>query len=544
MSNPRADWAEVALVAVLLLLFMIQAGGSAIQKSLTMDEYTHFGAAVSYVENNYYRLNPNHPPFCKVITGLAIRPLHPEVPEAPVDKHRKAQRYYGIRFVRQNAGDIERITFVGRLPHIGIAVLLGLGLWLAVRYLFGRFSAMSVLVFWATDPNLLAHARLVHTDSGAAVFVYLCLAWLILGVLRKPTWARCFLFSLLLGLALLTKFSTVVLAVIVPLQIILYAFGTSRGWLAPPASEGTTGSPVAFWRIFLRLALTATVTTLVLALLLYRGQPGWWFYGLSRVLAHNETGHIAYLLGKWFQDGQWYYFVVALAVKTPVPLLALALLGAVVILRGLRRGRTFEQFVLVLPGLIWLVFAMSSRINLGLRHVLPAYVFMFILAGSGIKELSRRRWSVVLVAVLLCWQGVSAVRTYPDYIPYFNEPAGGPKAGIRYFADSNCDWGQELLTLREWMREKGKSRVVVHSLASPAPDIYGLQAIGRLTPPPAPDNPAFLALGVRDYAKIMFMEDGRYEASREFLSRQERVEHLGSALYVFRVTEPFPRPFH
>jgi len=542
MSAREPGRTETIVVVGLLLVFLTQAIASAVQKSLTMDEYTHFGAAVSYVENNYYRLNPNHPPFCKVVTGLAVLTLDPKVPPEPPEGGRFTQRLYGIRFTRQNAADIERITFVGRLPHIVIALLLGVGIWLSARCLYGRVAGLTALVLWATDPNLLAHARLVHTDSGAAVFVFLCLAWLMFGVLRKPTWTRCVLFSLLFGLALLTKFSTIVLVMIAPLQVWLFWYGEKRGWITSPGPEGVAKRGGDYWGISLKLLVTCAVTTLVLGLILYRGHLEWWFHGLSRVLAHNETGHEAYILGHWFAEGKWYYFIVALAVKTPLPLLILALVGAVATLRALRGGRAYMPFIFILPGLIWLGFAMTSKINIGMRHVLPAYAFMFILAGAAVKALPRRRWWTALIVALICWQGINAIRTYPDYIPYFNEAAGGPGAGIRYFADSDVDWGQELLAFRRFMEERDTRRGAAYGLATPAPDIYGIPVIGQLAPPTRED-PVYLALGARDYAEIMFKETEEYTVSREFLKRQERVAHLGNALFVFRVTEPFPTPF-
>jgi hypothetical protein len=533
---------EAAAVVALVLLFVIQACLSALNKSLTIDEYTHFGAGASYVQNNYYRLNPNHPPFVKVITGLAVLPLGSEAPPPPADDARKAQRYYGIRYARLNAGRIERITFAGRLPHIAIAVLLGLGIWITARHLFGRGAALAALLLWATDPNILAHARLVHTDSGAAVFVFLSVAAMLFLVCRRPTWSRCLLFSMFLALALLTKYSTVVLIGIVPLTAALYAYGFRRGYIvedgvsAWPRERGLLGG------MLLRVLLTSALACALLALLLYRGQVQWWFYGLARVLEHNRGGHMSYLLGEWSGQGWWYYFIVALAVKTPVPLLGLALVGGVAVLRGLRGGKTYEQLVLVLPGVIWLGIAMTSRINIGIRHILPAYAFLLVLAAAGAGQLLSRRWSALLLAALLCWQAAGALRTYPDYIPYFNEPAGGPGAGIRYFADSNCDWGQEMLTLRDYMREHGTPSAAVYSLASPAPDIYGIQVISQLEPP-TPDHPALLAVGARDYAQIMFMGTEEYRRSREFLQRQDMLVRLGNSLPVFRVTEPFPRPF-
>jgi hypothetical protein len=540
MSNLKPGPREIIGVSALVLLFAIQACMSAAQKSLTIDEYTHFGAATAYIQNDDYSLNPNHPPFVKVLTGLSILPLGNKAPEPPREGVKIAQKWYGIRWARMNADEIERITFAGRVPHIAVAVLLGLAVWLSARYFFGQFASMAALLLWSTDPNVLAHARLVHTDSGAAVFVFLTVASLLFLVCRRPSWRRCLVFSMFLSLAVLTKFSTAVLVVILPLVAALWAYGARRGYI--DAGTRATHSLRETCPALLRVVAACLLSVVVFATLLYRGNPQWWFSGLGSVLEHNELGHLSYLLGEWSRRGWWYYFIVALAVKTPVPLLGLATLGLAATLRGLWRGRTYEQFVFVLPGLIWFMIAMTSNINIGIRHILPAYVFMFVLAAAGIRQLLSRRWGTIAVAALLCWQGVIAVRTYPDYISYFNEPAGGPGAGMQYLSDSNCDWGQEVLTLRKWMNERGTSRVALYSRAAPAPDIYGVPVVGHLAPPSA-DDPAFLAVGSRDYGLIMFGETDEYRVSREFLARQERVEHLGHSLLVFRVTEPFPKPF-
>ena len=529
-------------MTALAFLFVIQAGMSAARKSLTIDEYTHFGAGASYVQNNYYRLNPNHPPFVKVVTGYAIRAAGAKTPDIPREDTRIAQRWYGIRWARLNAEHIERITLIGRIPHIGIALLLGLGLWLSARHFFGRTVGVITLALWATDPNVLAHARLVHTDSGAAVFVFVSVASLLLLVCNKPSWGRCTIFSVVLALALLTKFSDIVLLGVLPLVCGLWAFGVRRGYIRGGPGSGWTRDYPELRTALVRVLSASLLSVVLLALLLYRGQPHWWFYGLDRVIEHNRGGHLSFLLGEWSTQGWWYYFIVALLVKTPVPLLGLGAIGLAAVLSGLAGGKTYEKFIFVLPGFIWLVLAMMSKINIGIRHILPAYAFLFILAAAGVERMCSRRWSVAVIIALLCWQGVMAVRTFPDYIPYFNEPAGGPDAGTRYFADSNCDWGQELLTLRRYMQEQGTDRVAIHSLAASAPDVYGISVVPQLSPP-SPADPAFLAIGARDHAMIMFMGTDEYEAGREFLERQEEVDRLGHSLLIYRVTEPFPRPF-
>ena len=45
--------------------------------------------------------------------------------------------------------------------------------------------------------------------------------------------------------------------------------------------------------------------------------------GIEALLAHNRIGHVSYLLGVRDVGGFWYYYPVALAVKTPVAMLVL-----------------------------------------------------------------------------------------------------------------------------------------------------------------------------------------------------------------------------
>jgi len=45
----------------------------------------------------------------------------------------------------------------------------------------------------------------------------------------------------------------------------------------------------------------------------------------------------------------------------------------------------------------------------------------------------------------------SSLHVYPHSLSYFNELAGGPDNGQRHLLDSNIDWGQDLLFLKEWV---------------------------------------------------------------------------------------------
>ena len=90
-----------------------------------------------------------------------------------------------IRITDVYAGEFSQSEAV---PIPLTAALLGIGVWKLARHYFGRFSAITALFFWSTDPNILAHGRLIHTDSDASTFVFLAIAWLILVLIRNPSW--------------------------------------------------------------------------------------------------------------------------------------------------------------------------------------------------------------------------------------------------------------------------------------------------------------------------------------------------------------------
>src|SRR5881394_4597766 len=62
-----------ALLAVLLLAFMaVLAGGAARRESVTVDEVSHIGAGVSYLQRLDLRMNPEHPPLAKVLAAIPL----------------------------------------------------------------------------------------------------------------------------------------------------------------------------------------------------------------------------------------------------------------------------------------------------------------------------------------------------------------------------------------------------------------------------------------------------------------------------------------
>ena len=110
-----------------------------------------------------------------------------------------------------------------------------------------------------------------------------------------------------------------------------------------------------------------------------------------------------FLLGKRYAEGKWFYFPTAFLIKSTIGfLLLLALLPFARALRQIQFRR--EAVFLILPPLIFLAPAMTSKLNIGIRHILPVMPFLIVLAAGGAVALARQSrgwaWAVgVLVAL-------------------------------------------------------------------------------------------------------------------------------------------------
>jgi 4-amino-4-deoxy-L-arabinose transferase-like glycosyltransferase len=217
---------------------------------------------------------------------------------------------------------------------------------------------------------------------------------------------------------------------------------------------------------------------------------GHYLYGLVWTLARARAGTPAsfpfYFLEEVSVSGRPSYFPMVYAVKEPLPfhlLTATALLLVLIrlwssawslhaILNWLR-GHPSETFMLGWIALYWSI-TINANLNIGVRHLLPAFPFTFILVSreigqwlthpretsfrSMLKESAKGVW----VAAILIWQCVSVVLVYPSFLAYFNEAAGGPAGGAHYVVDSNLDWGQDLRRLRRFVEAQGIEKIAVN----------------------------------------------------------------------------------
>ncbi len=236
-------WARPRLILAVSLLLSIHtllAVTSLVRENPTVDEVAHLPAGVTYWQMRTFRLYPHNPPLVKLIAALPVVLSDPEMSriyslpswQQPLPVHASVAHEFAV----DNAGRYFELFTLARLVIPVFSVLGGLVVFSWSRRLYGDWGGLLSLGLWCFSPNVLAHARLVTTDIGAtalgvgATFAF----WL---YLKRPTWGRAAISGLMLGLATLAKFSSLLLFGLWPLiwlacELTRGRDGATRRWLA------------------------------------------------------------------------------------------------------------------------------------------------------------------------------------------------------------------------------------------------------------------------------------------------------------------------
>ncbi|MFN2511550.1 MAG: ArnT family glycosyltransferase [Pyrinomonadaceae bacterium] len=551
-----AHQAEV-VCACLLLLMTINLFAAISRKSITNDEIVHIPAGYYHLVAGDFHLNNEHPPLVKMWAALPLLFIQPEEPAAVTDPNEGfMERTWGYhqRFWQANRAHFGSITFWTRAMMVPLTLTLGALIFVYARKLFGKAAALFAVALYVLEPTVLAHGRVVHTDVPAAL-AYLLFFFALHLYADEPSLKRALLLGLGSGVALLTKFSMIVILPVLALAAValfwraildrggkrerdtaldissdgeskalspLRSSGALHKWLGPKSKQLLIHALVVAGVIlflvnamygFQRPTLEASDVRWVAMksaglfgvlmnafTVLSKVVPTYFLFGLYNVVIHNQYGHSASLLGAHSDLGWWYYFPVAFALKTTLPFLILSLATLIWSLYRLvvARERVFA-FVLVPLG-IYLAISLTSHINIGIRHFLPAYPFLFIAAGALLDRLLRARRAriaaVLFIALNFSWMIYEAARSFPNYIPYTNQLAGG-QPGWRYLSDSNVEWGDDVAELATYLKARGETRVyAVVSAGWSTLNQYGVEYVNLLSLPAGstPDT-RYVAIG-------------------------------------------------
>ena len=259
--------------------------------------------------------------------------------------------------------------------------------------------------------------------------------------------------------------------------------------------------------------------------------PEAYIYGMAHVWRGSRE-RAAFFNGEFGVSGWRTFFPYTFLVKTPLPVfvvIGLAIAGAVT-RREQRKtkvkardpGPTFYETLplWVLLTVYWCA-AISSHLNIGHRHLLPAYPPLFVLCGAagwwlrarpGVRNEARAtlrfsRWMGIGVCLALASLAFEAVYRFPNYLAYFNGLVR-PANGYRHLVDSSLDWGQDLPGVRRYIETKHPATPVYLSYFGFAnPVYYGIPAIHTYSVTGAHRSPPIQTFTLSADRARTFLED-------------------------------------
>ena len=522
MSAPRLTLKRLflPLAALILLAAAALQVHTASLEAQTFDEAVHLTAGYSYWKTGDFRLNQEHPPFAKLLAALPLLTMGLRFDTTSKNWTLPDQSEMGREFLYTNTRPADEILAAARSVTIGFSLVLGLALALWVRSRFGELAALAALALYAFDPNFIAHGRYVTTDVPEACLTFLAviawLAWLEHGRKRDLIFA-----SLALGLSMATKFSApFVLPIHFALALVQVVRGRMRWFTALGSFAAVIVSAAAIC-----LLCYGSATFQVDRLADHR-----YFSGLNELAQHNDDGHPSFLLGKVNRKGDARYFPVAFAVKSTEAALIGLLLALALLPRLWRRHGPLVCLALLAYPVFYFALSMAGNINIGVRHLLPIYPFLFALIAAALAAIPKPAASASTAAMAI---GLIAANStiYPDYLAYFNQFAGGPAGGTRYLLDSNVDWGQDVKKLKLYMDEHNIPLVQFAYFGMADLEYYGVRNGGL----PGADEPRnidtldnWVAVSVTNLYDVYFDRP-----TFSWLQRFRPAARIGWSIYVY-----------
>jgi hypothetical protein len=498
----------------------------------------------------------------------------------------------GAKLIKSNGAWSMTLYSIARFALLPFAILGILLVWRWSTVVTSTTAGVMAVGLYCCSPTVLANGSMITPDLGSAVLGGWAW-WTVRTWLKSGSWADAVACGLLLGLALLTKFTCGLFALLLPVFAVAHRVDALciTGKITPPDS----GSSGFLRRTVPQICLTACVAFYVV-------NSGYGFDGTGTKLGdfsfysdalkgdaeHHgnvfagtswssvpvpfpkcfvegidvqkrdfDRGYRSYLMGEWKQGGWWYYYLVGFLVKEPI---GFQLMLYVSILHGLwswKRwtGDTVREWSLIVlpPVLIFALVSSQTGFNHHLRYVLPAYPFLLIIAARTVTLGRFWKW---FSCVCLTWQVCAVLWFAPHWMSYFNEAAGGPLRGHEWLVDSNIDWGQDLLMLKWWQDQHPEAADLQAALFTgfdprdiglkfrlPAPFVAGEPQI--ISPDglrgPQPGWYAISVCQLKGHSFSVPTGDGSWNWSNGhftyFLKHLEPVDRIGYSIYIYHITE-------
>jgi len=518
-SSKTRFW-SVGFAVLCLGLFTLKAVTSLVQDSATWDETRYFGVGKYLMQNRRWDVPEamHHPPLSFYIHSIPLL-FFPTDPGVWKGQDARAAIFRGQALLSSPANQGDRLLHLSRLMMVLTALLLGWFVYDWSYALYGPAGSMLAVVLFSFCPNILAHARLITPDITVTTFSFIAVYYF-WRLLRHDSVRDAVLGGVCLGLALLSKFTSVLLCPVCVVLMILWRADRQR---------------LNLWH-----CLLFAVTGALVLCLGYGLNPRPYCAGLLMQQGHGEEPLQPFLMGQ-YSGGWWYYFIIAFLIKTPIAMLLFLTVAGALFARRIVKGKWIDEAFLLLPTLAVFYFFSLNNVQIGLRYVLPAYPFLFVFAGQATQLLAANAFRMALSIAAIGWYIGASCFIHPHYLAYFNELVGGPNNGWKYLVDSNLDWGQDLKGLKRFMVQHGIARISLSYFGSDSPERYGiaydwLPSFVLLDRHPAhhPSRPkGWVAISATTL-------QGAYLSDRDFFAdfrKRKPVAKIGYSIFIYKVDD-------
>ncbi|HEY5923850.1 MAG TPA: glycosyltransferase family 39 protein [Kofleriaceae bacterium] len=433
------------LTAVLFVVISVaRIVGTAQSQGWTYDEHLHLGWSERFLEGISERWsNPGYDSKTPVSVPNAVFARFADAPETSL--------------------------FLARLPMAAWFLLLAAGTFLLARRLGPPAAGPLAVILICLEPNLIAHSTVVTVDVPLAACTVLS-ALAFLAFWEHPSPRRGFWAGAALGATFATKFSAILLAAplyvaaivavivqrdrvpirrgvvalgscaVAALFVIAAAFGF-QDMFSPLADIELSSQPF--------ISLTQSAPWLRLPL------PEAFLTGLDMCIARErEITWNVVVLGEHYSSGVWYYYLFHWAIKTPLALIAVTLVGAGVALRRRLWRRPHVVIIVAMLAVPLAYFSFIFRVQIGYRYTLMCVPLVLVLVATALAQIKRSRLAIAGFGAIVLLGVVENVPYWTNPLSFTNSTILDKKRAFEWTADSNLDWGHHDAAIERQVRAR------------------------------------------------------------------------------------------
>lgn len=468
------------ILFIFISIFFTLSFLSAKNESLTYDEIIHLQEGLNALRYHTFKIDTNNPP---LIRELASLPL-----------------FLGLDNLIRSNSPIDKIL-PARLVIIFLSILLGFSIFFVAKFYFGIKPAIFSLFLFIFEPNILGNNHYLTLDIGLTLFFFGSYVFL-LKFIEKKSIRNFVIHSLLLGLAMSSKISTLFYFIAIAPAIVIIKFKEkSFSWVWERKYYIFFSLLLAIFALWATYFLTFDVLVAkredpnrvsskllanakakdnkILESVIYFSQNqklplGNYLAAIKNsIVRNNKQNNEVYFLGKSYSSSKWYFMLINFILKTPVPLLIFSFIPLFLFIKNKHNKEKYLYFFV--PFIAILLMSSFSNMNPLIRYILPLYPFLIIISSTSINFFNKGYFRLIFM-ILCLWYIYGTFSYFPHFISYANELSGTRDKRYEIFIDSNIDWGQSLYDFKKYIENQQPNKIMFSYFGRDNGELYGLKS--------------------------------------------------------------------